>query len=616
MNDEIKVPTMQVTPLKKICMTIGELPTSYLETMSYYEMLVWFTNYLRDNIIPVVNNNGEATHELQVLFTELQSYVNNYFDNLDVQDEINNKLDQMLEDGVLEQIIEQFLQLTSLICFDNVASMKASVNLANGSYARTLGYYSLNDGGSALYKVRTITNDDVVDEMMIISLNDNTLIAELIKNPSINIKQLGIKSDKTTDIGTVINSVQSVFNEIFLPKGSYLLSTQITLTNQCNIICDDDAIIYPSITNDLIRIATEFCTYKLNIDGADQQTTDNTKYAIIIGYNGYNARHTNLSFSKIQNLKQSGICWEHGAFANFTNLYEFTLSGYGIYCTGNYNDNNHGIFTNTELIYCDITGLVIGKGASSDYDSRHHIFNNLKFYGCTKGIEIQTNSNMGSVFFEKCSADRTTNNNCGELTSTSKGNKIEIINTVNVWANLIDNGEGNLICGYTNYGFYSFKNIRANSVKIHKENLVGRLEFTQENSNEIIDRITDSTSNTVVKHLKGTANNRTDEFDGKVKIGDYQFSTAKTGQIDISGDISANSYKIYTVGSSQSFASASTIPTVLSTLFLPNGYDNSIDIKLETYMINNVIILKVINNTSSQINIDNGKIRWTCINHY
>ena len=68
MNDEIKVPTMQVTPLKKICMTIGELPTSYLETMTYYEMLVWFTNYLRDNIIPVVNNNGEATHELQVLF--------------------------------------------------------------------------------------------------------------------------------------------------------------------------------------------------------------------------------------------------------------------------------------------------------------------------------------------------------------------------------------------------------------------------------------------------------------------------------------------------------------------------------------------------------------------
>ena len=57
MNDEIEKKVYNVEPLKKICMTIGELPTSYLETMTYYEMLVWFTNYLRDTIIPTVNNS-------------------------------------------------------------------------------------------------------------------------------------------------------------------------------------------------------------------------------------------------------------------------------------------------------------------------------------------------------------------------------------------------------------------------------------------------------------------------------------------------------------------------------------------------------------------------------
>ena len=146
MNDEIKIPTMKITPLKKICMTIGELPTSYLETMTYYEMLIWFTNYLRDSIIPAVNNNAEAVHELQELFVELQTYVNNYFDNLDVQEEINNKLDDMLEEGVLEQIIEQYLQSSAIWGFDTINEMKEATNLIDGSYAKTLGFYEKNDG--------------------------------------------------------------------------------------------------------------------------------------------------------------------------------------------------------------------------------------------------------------------------------------------------------------------------------------------------------------------------------------------------------------------------------------------------------------------------------------
>ena len=105
MNEKIEVPTMKVPPLKKICMTIGQLPASYVESMSYYEMLVWFVHYLRDDIIPVVNANGEATKELQELYVELQDYVNNYFDNLDIQEEVNNKLDEMVEDGTLENIL-------------------------------------------------------------------------------------------------------------------------------------------------------------------------------------------------------------------------------------------------------------------------------------------------------------------------------------------------------------------------------------------------------------------------------------------------------------------------------------------------------------------------------
>ena len=113
MNNKIEKEVITLKPFKKFCMTIGELPSSYVETMTYYEMLLWFTKYLQDTIIPTINNNAEAVSELQGLFTELQHYVNNYFDNLDVQEEINNKLDQMAEDGTL----------TELIFFNNVINV-------------------------------------------------------------------------------------------------------------------------------------------------------------------------------------------------------------------------------------------------------------------------------------------------------------------------------------------------------------------------------------------------------------------------------------------------------------------------------------------------------------
>ena len=99
----------KLSPFKHFCMTIGNLPTSYLESMSYYETILWLIKYLENTVIPTINNNTEVTEEIQSTFTQLVEFVNNYFDNLDVQDEINNKLDEMVEDGTFDTIINQTL---------------------------------------------------------------------------------------------------------------------------------------------------------------------------------------------------------------------------------------------------------------------------------------------------------------------------------------------------------------------------------------------------------------------------------------------------------------------------------------------------------------------------
>ena len=63
------------------------------------------------------------------LFNQLQSFVENYFDNLDVQEEINTKLDAMVEDGTLESLIStQILGDLSTLKTNDKSSIVAAVN--------------------------------------------------------------------------------------------------------------------------------------------------------------------------------------------------------------------------------------------------------------------------------------------------------------------------------------------------------------------------------------------------------------------------------------------------------------------------------------------------------
>lgn len=77
------------------------IPLAFDESMSYYETLCGLLSYLKDTVIPAVNNNGDALIELQNLYIQLKSYVDNYFDNLDIQDELNTLLIELIENNQL-----------------------------------------------------------------------------------------------------------------------------------------------------------------------------------------------------------------------------------------------------------------------------------------------------------------------------------------------------------------------------------------------------------------------------------------------------------------------------------------------------------------------------------
>ena len=207
------------------------IPLVFDNSMSYYECLCKLLNY--------VNTLTTDVAEIARLQQELQNYVDNYFKNLDVQTEINNKLDEMAEHGELEEIIAAYINTRAIFGFDNVNSMVNAKNLNDGSYAKTLGFYNKNDGGSALYKIRTITNEDVVDNMTILEMQtDNTLIAELIEKNEINIKQLGAREseeDNSNDIKNYLEKAFEKYDKIIIPNGTYFLTKfEYEYQGECN----------------------------------------------------------------------------------------------------------------------------------------------------------------------------------------------------------------------------------------------------------------------------------------------------------------------------------------------------------------------------------------------
>ena len=136
-----------------------------------------------NKIIDSTNLTGEQVENLTNAFNELKNYVDTYFENLDVQDEIDNKLDEMVEDGTLTAIIQAYLEIASILAYDNLESLKNADNLINGSFVKTYGTLSYNDGLGNFYKIREKSLEDIIDNINIIELtNYNNLVAELIPN--------------------------------------------------------------------------------------------------------------------------------------------------------------------------------------------------------------------------------------------------------------------------------------------------------------------------------------------------------------------------------------------------------------------------------------------------
>lgn len=216
------------------------------ESLDYYGLLCEVVKYLNCVIENehIVMDNQQAVYDA---FVELNNYVSTYFDNLDVQEEINNKLDEMVLDGTLENIIGMYITNSIIRTVDTVIEMKSMTTLENGMKIKTLGYYNINDGGNGYYSIKNQEENETFDESFKIEL-ENDLKAELIiENDKVNFITIGGRtqniSDNTLyDNKTILQNFVN-YNEnsirkltLFIPGGVYGFSeTNIASTKGFNI---------------------------------------------------------------------------------------------------------------------------------------------------------------------------------------------------------------------------------------------------------------------------------------------------------------------------------------------------------------------------------------------
>lgn len=431
MNDKIDTKIRMLKPFTRFLITIGELPTSYLMSMTYYEQVLWFIKYLQDKVIPAVNNNAKAVEEIQ-----------NFLKSLDLQDEVNNKLDEMVESGELQEIISDYLNSKAVFGFDTVEDMKEATNLIDGSYAKTLGFYNINDGGSSLYMIRNITNIDIIDNATIIPLSNENLIAQLIISDNMNVNQFGAKGNGTDDDSNFIqiainNSISkinfleqtyNIKNEIIVKSNIEIdgnnatikMSSQaniFNIDNSSNINIHDFILINGKDENNISkanlfittnRPTTNYCynIHIYNIKYLNNENLTSVPLSLIFIGNVYNLEINNCNLKTNYNTSMRGIMvWSTEKIENeyvytkseYINIHDNIIDGFyrNIESYGTSGNSESGcryemIICNNHILNASDTGIYAYHGEKSIVKN-NYISNCLNGCWCDNGLLFEGN---------------------------------------------------------------------------------------------------------------------------------------------------------------------------------------------------------------------------------
>ena len=322
-------------------------------------------------------------------------------------------------DGTLSiSDIEQYAHF-----FDTVADMKAATNLVAGDYAKTAGFYSVNDGGGALYK---ITDTGTANEMDVIAVG--TLFANLLPNNMISIKAFGAKQDVVDNASVIASAMDFCYNNsiTLCVDMQVYFSSPLTITDVPNIICTKP-LIYTGAEN-TIAITLGDSTKEQDKLYIDLSVINNSKSTTITG-----AKLVNINTSTItmRTLSQFGVGAvfsgdSKGSCYNIVNLLHIFYNDIGIKLLAENNGwCNENLFNGGKFQYRNTEDYSSTIGVKIEGSSAHRINNNLfvkpafEFLNIGVDATYASQNNVYNGRFEKV-------NYCARFNNECRANKINV----------------------------------------------------------------------------------------------------------------------------------------------------------------------------------------------
>ena len=327
--------------------TIPVLPQVYGDELSYYELL---------------NKSVEKLNEIGVTVNELIDYVNHYFDSLDVQKMIDDKLDEMAQDGTLSDLINNIL------------------------------FSNLNK------KIETV----------------------------VNVKENGCDNTGLTDCSATLNTLIESNSPatFYFPKGNYLVNGTILLNKSCKILFESGALISVSESVDtLFNVCETYNNYSsvfeyptVILDNNNINASGNVKTAIKMGFT-YNSSIVN---AKIKGFTDTAVLIENGGRCNISNSLFWGInnnSKCGYKCTGYDNVLDSVTVVNCTIGFASQNDNLIGCTAWID---EHGIYkNSIAFYNGNYSSYSECISDTMSIGWQGKENSNTFLSNCRAINNDS-----------------------------------------------------------------------------------------------------------------------------------------------------------------------------------------------------
>ena len=354
------------------------------ESLDNYGLYCKIVEYL-NNVIENENTVEDNVTALYNAFVSLNTYVSNYFDNLDVQEEINNKLDEMVSTGELQELLTLQYDTLRQEVDENNQEIENQINIINGRIDDFTHLPSGSTSGDAeLIDIRTggngVTYTSAGNSVRAQYTINHTEILNIenmynkIKLDGLNGRFLRYDSELEQVLeNTSSNQNLHVSYQMLSPKETIVLNSYIT--NTIPVLC-----VFYDVDN------TEISYVENPFFSNEETSTYNIKQTFIVPANTYYAKISYTSLNneisylsrKIENIENSIV------------LNEIESNGNGYVYNTNWELQQTGVDSYTSYeIDCNAGDVIYLSTQNSQYIPAYNILNDDVSI-LTIGTSVQT----------------------------------------------------------------------------------------------------------------------------------------------------------------------------------------------------------------------------------